>query len=277
MLPICLPSQYMYGSLLRTQNLVSEDTTYDEYMDEYCKAFDTPYICVDIYPCTMNSDMSERMIYQSYLTNISKVAYYCRKYDRELWIMLQSLAWRPGHLPPSAEELRWQFFTVMAFGAVSIFHYCLSTPPGHTPGLISHELTRGPLFYTAKLFHRYLKSIEDIYLSYKPLGAFSRNADEYHNYVHFEDQYTDFSPIKELICEEPLLVGCFEKRDGDGYAFVPVNMTYAHEKRTAKIKMKLDAKRVTVYLEGHVYNIAPVDGYYEFILPPGEGVFVTFE
>ena len=67
MLPICLPAQYKYGCAQFSKHIDEQvDTTYDEYIDEYCKAFDTPYICVDIYPCTMRDDLSERLIYPSF-------------------------------------------------------------------------------------------------------------------------------------------------------------------------------------------------------------------
>ena len=256
----------------------AHEEVYANHIDEYCKTFDTPYICADVYPCRTASDGVTRSIYPGYLENLSILTHYCRKYNRDLWIMVQTLVWYHPAVVPNETDLRWQFFTVMAFGATAIFHYCLATPPGHSPGLLDSEGKRSPLFYPAQRFHRYLKSISDIYLGYKHLGCFNVNCDDDHPYLQFKEQYTDFDTIKEVVTDEQLLVGCFGKEDGSGHAFVLVNMTHLCENKTAEVKLKLaNATRVTAHLDGITMDIAPVDGYYNFKLDSGEGVFVTVE
>nr|MBQ4318484.1 hypothetical protein [Clostridia bacterium] len=271
--------QLMFGADVQKIDYYTTDSnTYADHLDAYCKKFDTPYVCVDVYPCTTAPDGKTRTLYPGYLENLSELAHVCRKYDRELWIMVQSLIWYANATPPDEIDLRWQFHTVMAFGAAAIFHYCLATPPGHSPGLVDSEGKGGPLFYPAQRFHRYFKSVEDTYLSYKNVGCFNVNCDDAHPYLKFEEQYRDFAAIEEVVSDDQLLVGCFEKKEGSGSAFVLVNMTQISERKTAHVKLKLkDAKRVTAHLDNITVDLAPVDGYYEFTLPCGEGAFVTID
>lgn len=271
-------AQLKYGAGAAEIKYYDQDPNlYTKYLEAYCEAFDTPYLCVDVYPCRTDTDGKTRTIYPDYLENLSVMAEVCRKYNREFWIMVQNLVWYAGATPPDEIDLRWQFYTVLSFGAKAIFYYCLSTPPGHTAGLITAEGTKSDMYYPARRLNHFLKSIEDVYCQYDNVGCFNVNCSEEYKYLHFTAQYKDFAPIKEIVSDDPLLIGCFEKRDGKGYAFTVVNMTQIKDRKTAKAKIKTDGKKVTVYEDNKFYNIAPIDGYYEFVLPCGEGAFVTVE
>jgi len=247
---------------------------YEKHLDTYCQIFDTPYICVDVYPCRVDEN-NKRIMYPGYLENINVIAKCCRKYDRELWIMVQNMMWYACDNTPDEAELRWQFFTMLSFGAKAIFHFCLATPTGHTPGLITKQGTKSDLYYPSQRMHRFIKAIEDVYLQYDNIGAFCLNGDDEHAYMQFTDQVKNFKPIEEIVSGQRLLVGCFEKQDK--YAFTLVNMEAVDDCVTAHVKLKLDGKKVTVYADTMSYTVAPVDGYYEFDIPFGEGLFVTVE
>ncbi|MBE6687748.1 MAG: hypothetical protein E7588_00555 [Ruminococcaceae bacterium] len=271
-------AQLKYGAGAAAIKYYDKDPDlYKKHLEDYCEAFDTPYLCVDVYPCRNAPDGVTRTIYNGYLENVSLMAETCRKYNREMWIMVQSLVWYANATPPDEIDLRWQFYTVLAFGAKAIFHYCLATPPGHTPGLLTSEGTKSDLYYPAQRCHRFLHAIEDVYYQYNPVGAFNVNCTDEYEYLKFSAQYKNFAPIKEVVSDDQLLVGCFEKQDNKGYAFTIVNMTQISERKTARAKLKIEGKKVTVYADTMSYTIAPVDGYYEFDLPCGEGAFVTVE
>jgi len=270
-------AQLKYGAGVQAIDYYdTPNTTYGEHLDEYCKQFDTPYICVDVYPCRTAED-GTRTMYPGYLENLSQMAYFCRKYDREFWVMVQTLVWYKGAVPPTETDLRWQFFTILSFGAKAVFHYCLATPPGHTPGLVDAEGKEGPLYYPAQRIHAYLKAIEDVYYEYKNVGAFNVNYKEGYEFLGFEDQYKDFDTIEEVISDDQLLIGCFDKDKGNGHAFTIVNMTHLKDNKTAHAKLKIKGKKVTAYAENMTYVLGEVDGYYDITLPCGEGLFITVE
>ena len=189
--------------------------------------------------------------------------------------MVQDLVWYQPAREPDDVDLRWQLWTVLSFGAAAIFHFCLATPPGHSSGLLNAAGEQSPLFYTAKGFHRFLKSVEDLYLSYRNTGAFTVNVRDDLPYMHFDDQIADFAPIRAVETASPLLIGCFEKEDGA--AFTVVNMEPLSSGKQAQIALYLNGTAATVYTDKLVLKLSMTDGKCQFSLPCGEGCFVTVE
>ncbi|MBQ4159980.1 MAG: hypothetical protein IJD83_03525, partial [Clostridia bacterium] len=74
----------------------------------------------------------------------------------------------------------------------------------------------------------------------------------------------------------PLLVGCFEKREGAGKAFMIVNQQDWAEALDSVVKMKISGK-VTKYCDGEAEESEGRNGVYEFNIAQGDGVFVTVE
>ena len=93
------------------------------------------------------------------------------------------------------------------------------------------------------------------------------------------NEYKDFAAIEALECEEPLLVGCFEKKDGSkGAAFTLVNMSELEENRGTTVRAKLAGTKAVAWYRGVPQEVKPnADGLYTFELASGEGVFVTVE
>ena len=87
----------------------------------------------------------------------------------------------------------------------------------------------------------------------------------------------EFPTIQEINCPDPLLIGCFAKKDESGEtAFTLVNMTELEAAKTTVAKLKLSGKTVTCYRRGEPEEVEQdADGLYIFPLETGEGVFVT--
>ena len=88
--------------------------------------------------------------------------------------------------------------------------------------------------------------------------------------------YKDFKTISEIKCDSPLLVGCFEKKEGKGHAFTLVNMTDFAKPGTATVRVKIKGE-VTSYADGTPAKLTSADGWYEFKLLQGDGIFVTID
>ena len=75
-----------------------------------------------------------------------------------------------------------------------------------------------------------------------------------------------------------MLIGCFDKIEGEGHAFTLVNLSELGEQKIADVEFELDgAKKVTAYIKGLPVELVPVDGKYFTSLDCGEGIFVTVE
>lgn len=118
--------------------------------------------------------------------------------------------------------------------------------------------------------------MEDVYLSYKHLGAFNVNYSDDVKCLNLENPYTEFDTIREIESDTPLLVGCFEKIEGEGHAFTLVNYSPFKAPKASHVKVKIDGK-VTEYVKGEPRVLKSNDGYYEFTLEIGQGTFVTVE
>lgn len=256
----------------------SDPDLYNKYIDRYCREIDSDYIAADIYPVNVRNGV--QICYRDYLENLSIVSYYCRKYNRELLVMMQSMGWGfdekglNGAKHVDETDMRFQMFCFMAFGVKHFSHFCYATPGGDNDyGMVNNAGLKQHTYYAAQRIHRELRNIEDVYLSYDNLGAFSINQSDKLPYTKFNRQYTDFNAA-DIICDEPVLVGCFRKREGCGDAFVMVNLTDIKERKTIKVKVKSD-KKLTAYPGGLPIVCGKTGDYYEFVLPCGEGLFIT--
>ncbi len=253
---------------------------YNKYIETYCEKIDTDYIAADIYPVRVSNGV--QVCYGNYLENLSIVSYYCRKYNRELLVMMQSMGWGfddknlNGAKHVDETDMRFQMFCFMAFGVKHFSHFCYATPGDDVDyGMVNNAGLRQHTYYAAQRIHRELRNIEDVYLSYRNLGAFSINQSDELPYTKFTEQYKEFKAA-EIICDEPVLVGCFDKADGEGNAFVLVNLTDIKDRKTITVKVKSD-KVLTAYPGGLPIVCGRKGEYYEFVLPCGEGLFITAE
>lgn len=89
--------------------------SYEEYIERYVRAVNTPYICFDYY--LYSADLPG--LYES-LTTVSKA---CRKYGRDMWMVLQVNSNQPDVFV-SEGQLRFQANCALAFGARTIIWAC---------------------------------------------------------------------------------------------------------------------------------------------------------
>ena len=141
---------------------------------------------------------------------------------------------------------------------------------------VNFDLSKNELYNISKRVTSEIKRFEDVYLKYDNLGAYAHNYSNAVPYLRMDNPYKGASPVKEIICDNPLLVGVFKEKKGTSQAFIVVNMTELAEKKTVDMKFKIDGK-VTAYYAGIPCTIYPIDGYYNFTLTTGDGLFVTVE
>ncbi len=263
-----------------------KEADFENYLDEYIKYVDTDFICVDIYPHRRKPDpkhpdlfpaVYKNLEYGDYIKCIEKTANACRKSERDFWVCVQTCSWHKIIREPNGTELRWQIYTMLSYGAVMFLYYVFADRKNHSGTVLNCRGETTPLFYASKEISTGLKKMEDIYLSYRNVGAFNLNNDpEKLPYLEMETPYTSFDAITDLSCDCPLLVGCFEKKEGAGHAFTLVNYQPFDEPKTATVTFKASGK-ITVYRDGEPEMLEPIDGTYTVGLPTGYGVFVTVE
>ncbi|MBE6689070.1 MAG: S-layer homology domain-containing protein [Ruminococcaceae bacterium] len=248
----------------------SDPNLYRKYCDEYCEKFDTTYICVDIYP------LHSASTYNDYVESVNQVASSARDHGKEFWCCLQAFGFNGSKRTPVLNEYYWQCFTLLSFGCRNLIWWYYEGNENF-PSLIDRSTMQTTQAYDdSKAVISVIKAISDTFIQYNNVGAFTVNCTSKTPYLKISNEYKDFDAITEIICDEPLLVGCFDKKDGNGHAFTLVNMTELLEKKSATIKFKIaDNRTVTSYKSGAPTVLTPVDGYYTVTLDWGMGEFFT--
>ncbi len=261
-------------------------TDYQQYLDEYVAKVDTDYISVDIYPChrVEKPECPEKFpveyiptTYGGYVRNIEMVADVCRQSGRDFWAFIQTCSWNKWIREVNEAEIRWQAYTMLAFGAKAILYYIFAALGSHTGTAFNVRGDKTQTFFDIQRMGMGLHKLSDVFVQYKNLGAYSVNRPETMPWLDMANPYKDFDTIKALESDTPLLVGCFEKKEGNGNAFVLVNYQDFREPKTSTIKFKADGK-ITYYYDGEPEVLKKdADGWYQVQLTQGDGAFVTVE
>ena len=261
---------------------------YQRYLDEFVEKVPTHHIGVDIYPARRRAKADcpemfpaeyEPFTYGKYLRIIEIVADKCKESGREFWACIQTCAWEKGVREITTPELRWQAYTMLSFGATAIFYYVFASRKNHTGCMLNERGETTKLFYGSKKMCEGLQKLSDVYFDYKNVGAYAIGYDpEKTPYLYMKNPYDaeKFGVISDIETNTPLLVGCFEKTEGNGKAFTIVNQQDWSEPLDSVIKMKIDGK-VTKYYDGEPEVMKSENGVYELHLAQGDGVFVTVE
>lgn len=249
-----------------------------KYCAAFCEKFDTDYICTDIYP--FNWVDGKKVTYSDYAESINVIASVAREYDRDFWCYIQTFGWIKSKRTPNEEEFRWQCYSMLSFGCKTILCWTYAGYNPDFPSLVDTESRKTPAWYDARAVFHELRRLSDVFVQYKNLGAFSHNCSDATPYLKFSNEYRNFDAIQEIDCPDPLLVGCFENKTNAKYkAFTLVNMVNFQDGHGTTVRMKLDAPNdVVVWQRGVPMEVKPsADGWFEFYLGTGEGVFVTLD
>ena len=267
-------AQLKYGADVAAIEYYDPDPDlYEKYCRTWMALTKCDFISVDIYPFHTNET------YDQYVENLNIFSRVAREYGKDTNLYLQACGWRTDMRHPSLADLRFQVYSGLSFGFKSFVYWC------YTPGgfsympyhLVHQDGTPSHIYYYAKESIAEVKRLNDVYLSYKNIGAFNFNCTEKTPYLRMTNP-TTFPTIAEIKSDDPLLIGCFEANEGNGKAFTVVNMNdnMSFKKASAKIALDKDYK-VTAWYNGYPTELSAIDGYYTVNLDSGEGVFITLE
>ncbi len=250
------------------------NNSYKEHIEMYLETVNPALCSVDIYPCNSYG------LYDGYMKNLDIVATACRKKNTPLAVYIQSVSFAESKRTPTEQDIEWQSYCCLSFGASVIKYFTYITPISSAEdfkaALIDEELNKTDRWYYAQKVNSEIKYISSSLKDYKNIGAFSINCGNETKYLEFENQYDFSSVIKDIKCDNPLLFGCFEK-NGE-YAFTIVNMTNLQSsKGISEVKVKTD-KPLNVLNKNETKLINPdSEGYVTIKLDVGDGVFCEIE
>ena len=62
-----------------------------------------------------------------YYKNLKAIGDAARKNDADFWLFIQSMSWNDRRIP-DLEDLRFQAYSAIAYGATKLMHFCYSNP-----------------------------------------------------------------------------------------------------------------------------------------------------
>ena len=259
------------------------ETDFDEYLESFAAQVEKMPISTDTYPFLIDEN-GVKSTYPDYLAALDKHAFYCRKYNRDFWLYIQSMPFLPNRCP-DLPDFRFQAYTGLCFGMKGMLHFCYhitaNTPPevDYPYAAIRSNGTKSELWEYERTVNNELLAISEEYIKYRNIGAYTFKGETVPDYLYFDNIYNDDKVITDIESNESLLIGVFDEIEGNNRAYVITNMTELQNPKWAEVSLEIpDAASVTAYIKGIKTKLEPVMGkQYQFTLTEGEGVFIVVE
>lgn len=265
------------NDMTTVDSLNVDSIRYRKHISDYVGTFDLDILSVDIYPLHWNAEThKQEASYEKWLRNLDILSEACRLNNIDYWVITQAAGLADGGMKYCDTDVdqRWQNYVTLAFGPKAIIYACYYT--GWWDGdshLIDNNGERTDTYYAVQQANKELSVFADVYGNYAHKGTYVTNkagaAGAKLQLVGVKDED---KPRIETI--DPLLVGVFDEKDGDGKAYVFTNMAETYKNKTASIKTTFEgASEITLYRMGKKTVIS--GNVLSLVLQPGEGVFVS--
>ena len=286
-----LPGQFLFNNLFpdgTMKGLLGADS-YKEYVDRWADTVQSDYISLDHYPF-YQTGLLNRIGFQLALNTYDCVADACRRTGRDFWIYTQTQGNWFSHiyLLVTYEQVRWQVYAVLCYGARSIIQV------GYTPvwGKDAYAMTdrSGTLteqYLYAKRINAAVQKLSPVLFPYRSLGVLPAQATKENpdfaaavKQQRISSARQGFAGIPEVLrvrSESTALVGYFANETG-AKALMLVNCRdlFDHE-ASQQICLDLNGSfRVRAYRDGELF-LDETKSIVRLTVASGDGVFVTLD
>ena len=290
--PDKMPAINLYPNYANSDQMGCE--TYEEHIARYADELAIDTISYDFYPLLGSPD--ETWLQDDYLKNFEVVARACKEKGCDMWYFIQTLCFNITHRDPCEEDIRWQIYCAMSFGAKVIQLFTYGTPGNGAEtfedSLIDRQGNKTIRYEYARNVINEMNAYTGRYVKYQWEGAmtnengltskereidvifpnYRRKVTLKGNYMEIDHPLEKFAPVEGFEGEYPLLMGCFT--DGEKRAFTLVNMEDPGTKRANKAVVTFDApKKLLIHGKDGSKELG-TNGKWEVTLGFGEGLFV---
>ena len=255
--------------------------TYEEHLKQFFDKVDPQlYTSVDIYPLNIASSINS-----DYFYNLDVFATECRTRGIPFGVYIQSVSFNKNKRTPDEQEMRWQAYCALSFGAQDIeyFTYCtpISTTEDFKDALVDLNNEKTDRWYGAQSVNRALHLMSDAFMQYDNLGAFTVNPTSA-GFMKFSNQYKDFDAIADVSVSDnrPVLIGAFASDTAEhSRAFTCVDLGDPGLEMASPTEVTVqltETTTATMYYKDTVTTLTPDEnGCITFTLHNGDGAFIT--
>ncbi len=248
-----------------------QSASYNEYISSWLQTVPSKHISYDSYPLLTNGS-----IIDDYFYNLDIIRAKSRFKKIPFWIFIQtlSIAGTPGvpdKREPSEDDIRWQVWSNLAFGAKGIQYFCYWSPGNGTEqfgdALIDGNGVKTIRYDYVKKINADISSIGKILLEYHPEGVILTSVKDYKMY----ERLYDFGKV-ESVSGDDNIVGCFENEKGDRKMLI----TPLTPKDDANVTLHLsgDASAVKVWKNSLMEERSVVGSQVDFNISAGEAILI---
>ena len=273
--------------LATTDSGTHAGSSYKAYISEYINKIDVDYICMDFYPYRSRLDLSGKEVkstVDSWIRNLDILAEACRETGRDMWVITQACGEtehgeKDGNHPRYCDEvsdISQQAYACLAFGTKAIIHAEFSARGWWAPEsshMINSQGGTTATYDAVKTVDGYLDAFADVYGDYVYESTFMVNPLRVAGRSGGALAVTKPSAAIDVLSLNGMLVGTFNKKSGDGKAYVFANMEELNKDKSATFTFFVPhGATAKVYDKGNVTDYG--SGAVTLTLEPGGGVFV---
>ena len=279
------PNQFAYLNLYPNYASVSQNNaeetvnqlgtpTYAEHIQRYCECVPSDYLCYDFYLYSINVT--------KHYENLRVVADACRNTGRSMWIVLQVNSLDPN-VWMSENNLRFQAYTSMAFGAENIIWGCYTAGWWYNE-VLDKDGNKTQQYDKLKKINAEIRTIAEEYMKYRRVST------HFVGFAGHEDMVdVDQAPVEALSTGvffdvkaeggAPLVVGEMVNRRADGsVALMVCAADDPHETEPKEYNITFRAPdRCVRALGGNGYKTVNSlgDGLYSVTVKSNEGILIV--
>ena len=247
--------------------------TYQEYIDEYCKYVPADYLCYDYYLYAVSVPRAYE--------NLRIVSDACRRTNRSMWIVLQVNS-NKENVWTSENELRFQAYTAMAFGAENIIWACYTEGWWHNQ-VVDKNGNKTEQYDKLKRVNAEIHRLGEPYMKYRNVSTAFVGFDgtEWLKNVNQKSvrgfNGGAFSGVS-AVGDQPLVVGHMVKRDGsrgEALFICLADDPYDEDTKTQTIVFRTNGKKVkAIGNKGNVKLKWNKKGFYTMKMKSNDGVLI---
>lgn len=263
---------------------------YPNYVDRFCfevlsKLQGERVLSVDSYPLMYAYDGSGRdMLDGRHLETLELFARKAKEYNAIFHLYIQTMSYGKWHRKPTMEDMYFQFFVGMAYGAKRFSHFCYYTPGGSCADFAPKDYAMVAKNDEPTDIYHFVKQVnfdmqkfaEFILRSSWVQTAFlegKTSFDEYEGKLYLRDRKDKLNGIERMESEYEAIVGEFDYYGEKAY--VAVNFTNPCHKKTNSIKLHfVNCQKVCVQTVLGEETLALQDGVLHLSLDCGHGAVI---
>lgn len=290
--PMIIP-HFLYQICPPGMNMID---CYEKYLTMFLEESGSDYIMMDIYPFYKTPEKAN--ISKYYFAGLECVARVCKKYGKEMHIVMQSFGMnvrnKPYHLLPNEQRMQYQKNVLISFGVKEFAYFTYWTKQANNSkgemfpdgkAMMNRQGERTPVWYYVQKINEELNELAPLLSQFEyKTNAYFVTPPLHSNPTYLEmvrggelSQVTSGKTDRDVVLVSEL----YDKKKRQ-YMHCVVNV--ADPKRYAKWHKK--KKQLTTLCYAEKYNVADVyknekwktvvlkDGKLELLLSPGEGAIV---